>query len=85
MNKTTKPGIRGIEEFVCVWFESQSKWVAILSSGHVIDHGFGGVGYAVNAVYTYLGRGEAEFDCTADTGEFYRYEKNDEFWGRLGA
>lgn len=80
-NATTQPDLSHIEEFTVQWFESRQKWIAIFPNGHVIDDGFGAVGYAISAAYQYLNRGEVEFECTEDTGSYQRYEKDEEYWG----
>jgi hypothetical protein len=71
---------RDIEEFCCIWIEQSQKWVLLLPDGTVIDRNFGAIGYAVGAALDVTGRGEIEFDCVVDTGEFYRYMRCDEYW-----
>lgn len=55
-------------------------WVVLLPNHAVLHNNFGAVGYTTGSALEYLGRGEAEFDCVEDTGEFYRFAKCDEFW-----
>lgn len=74
------PSTKDVEEFSVIWFESDQKWIAVFPTGVVLDNKFGAVGYATGAALDYLGRGEAEFDCVDDYGDFYRYAKCDEFW-----
>jgi hypothetical protein len=74
------PSTKDVEEFSVIWFESDQKWIAVFPTGVVLDNKFGAVGYATGAALDYLGRGEAEFDCLDDYGDFYRYAKCDEFW-----
>lgn len=74
------PSTKDVEEFSVIWFESDQKWMAVFPTGVVLDNNFGAVGYATGAALDYLGRGEAEFDCVDDYGDFYRYAKCDEFW-----
>lgn len=74
------PSTKDVEEFSVIWFESDQKWMAVFPTGVVLDNKFGAVGYATGAALDYLGRGEAEFDCVDDYGDFYRYAKCDEFW-----
>lgn len=76
------PGTINIEEFAVVWFESTQAWVVLLPNHAVLHKDFGAVGYATGAALEYLGRGEAEFDCVEDSGEFYRFAKCDEFWNQ---
>lgn len=70
---------RDIEEFSVVWFEQTQKWIVLLPDGTIIDRNFGAIGYATRAVYELTGRGEAEFEWV-ETGDFFRFVKDDEFW-----
>lgn len=78
--RTLNPGALTVEEFAVIWFESIQAWTVLLPNHLVLHNNFGAVGYAVGAALDYLGRGEAEFDCVEDSGEFYRFAKCDEFW-----
>ena len=44
-------------------------------NGNIIDGGFGAIGHALAKAYDYLELGESDFECTEDTGTFYRFEK----------
>lgn len=66
-------------EFWCFWFESIQEWCVCLADGEQL-RGFTAIGYAVNAALERCCRGEAEFECTLDSGVVYHYEKDDEYW-----
>lgn len=65
-----------MNEFVCVWLETSQRWVVLFPNGEIIDQEFPAIGYAVNAALEKIGMSEADFDCTEDTGRFYRYERD---------
>ena len=62
-----------MKEFVCVWFETSQRWVVMFPNGEIIDREFPAIGYATNAAYEHMGD-VAEFECTEDTGQFYRFQ-----------
>lgn len=62
-------------EFCVIWFESSQRWIVMFPNGNIIDGGFGAIGHALAKAYDYLELGESDFECTEDTGTFYRFEK----------
>ena len=73
-------GLDKIEEFALVWFENSSKWVVLFGNNHIIDNGFGSVGYAFNAALSYLNRGECDFTCDESTPSIQMWVKDDDYW-----
>lgn len=69
-----------IEEFTCIWFETSQKWVVVFPDTSVLDEDFGAIGYAVNAAFHHLNRAECEFITDENTGSFFRYVKDEEYW-----
>lgn len=71
---------RDVEEFVCVWFHrGDGGWHVILDNTALFGP-FPSVGHAKNAALRVTKRAEAEFTCDEDTGCFYRFIKDDEWW-----
>lgn len=68
------------EEFVLVWFETAQRWDVVFPDGTIINGNFGAMGHALGAALEYLGRGECEFEVTETTQQYFKYEKDEEFW-----
>lgn len=65
-------------EFCLLWLEHgcddlRGCWIAILQDGLVLPGRHPAMGYAANAAYNHLGKGESDFEVTEDTGSFYRF------------
>jgi hypothetical protein len=65
-----------IDEFVCIWFETNQRWVVLFPNGETINEKFDAIGYAVNSALARINASEADFECVEDTGEFYRYVRD---------
>lgn len=70
-----------VKEFWCLWFESRQEWHVFFDDLRRLGP-FPSIGTAVGCTLSFLERAESEFQCTEDTGEAYRYQADEEFYGK---